>query len=226
MHEGHRERMRNRAAKQGLSGMEPHNILELLLFYTIPRGDTNETAHRLINTFGSLSAVLEAPIEELVKVSGVGEKTALFLHLLPEISKAYLKDTVKSGAVLDTPEKAGEYLRPFFIGSTNEIVVLACLDNKSEVKNCTVISEGSLNISEVSKRKVVETVLRNNASVVIMAHNHPNGVAAPSKKDIEVTYEIASLIRTIDVRLADHIIFAGGEWLSMRSVERFAPIFI
>lgn len=226
MHEGHRERMRGRAEREGVERMEPHNVLELLLFYTIPRGDTNETAHRLIDRFGSLSAVLEAPVEELVKVSGVGEKTAFFLHLLPGITKAYLKDKTKSGAVLDTPEKAAQYLIPNFIGATNEIVVLVCLDNKSSVKNCSVISEGSINMSEVGKRQIAETVLRNNASSVILAHNHPNGVAAPSKRDVDVTYEISSFLSNIDVKLSDHIIISNEDWLSMASTPRFAPIFI
>ena len=92
MHEGHRKRLRENFLKNGLDNFQSHNVLEMLLFYTIPRSDTNETAHRLIDRFGSLSAVLEAPVEELMKVKGVGERTATFLHLIPEITRVYLKD--------------------------------------------------------------------------------------------------------------------------------------
>lgn len=225
MHEGHRKRLRETFLKNGLDNFQSHNVLELLLFYTIPRGDTNETAHRLINRFGSLSAVLEAPVEELMKVQGVGERTASFLHLIPEITRVYLKDKQENVKVLDTPQKVAAYLLPYFVGKTKENIVLLCLDNKCAVKNCSIVAEGSVNMGEINKRNLIERVIRSNATSVIIAHNHPNGVPAPSKEDVETTLMLASLFNSIDVKLTDHIIVAGGDWCSMASSAKFAPVF-
>lgn len=225
MHEGHRKRLRENFLKNGLDNFQSHNVLEMLLFYTIPRSDTNETAHRLIDRFGSLSAVLEAPVEELMKVKGVGERTATFLHLIPEITRVYLKDKQENVKILDTPEKVAAYLLPYFVGKTKENVVVLCLDNKCAVKNCSVMAEGSVSMGDINNRNLIELVIRSNATSVVIAHNHPNGVPAPSKEDVETTYMLTSLFKSIDVVLSDHIIVAGGEWCSMASSAKFAPIF-
>lgn len=225
MHEGHRKRLRETFLKNGLDGFQSHNVLEMLLFYTIPRGDTNETAHRLIERFGSLSAVLEAPPEELMKVQGVGERTASFLHLIPEITRVYLKDKQENIKILDTPEKVAAYLLPYFVGKTKENVLLLCLDNKCAIKNCSIVAEGSVDAGEINKRNIVELVIRSNATSVVIAHNHPQGVPAPSKEDVETTWMLASLFKSIDVKLSDHIIVAGSDWCSMASIAKFAPIF-
>lgn len=225
MHEGHRQRLKENFMKNGLDDFQPHNILELLLFYTIPRSDTNETAHLLMEEFGSLSAVFEASPEDLVKVKGVGEHSASLIHLIPEITRAYLKDKQKEGKVLDTPEKAAGYLLPYFVGKTKENVVIICLDNKCKVKNCVAIAEGTVNAGEINKRKIAEIAIRNNASSVILAHNHPNGIAAPSKQDVEMTLAFSSFLKSIDVKLSDHIIVAADDWCSMASSAKFAPVF-
>lgn len=225
MHEGHRKRLRENFLKNGLDNFQSHNVLEMLLFYTIPRGDTNETAHRLIDRFGSLSAVLEAPVEELMKVKGVGERTAAFLHLVPEITRVYLKDKQENVKILDTPEKVAAYILPYFVGKTKENIVVLCLDNKCAVKNCSIMAEGSVSMGDINNRNLIELVIRSNATSVVIAHNHPNGVPAPSKEDVETTFMLASLFKSIDVVLSDHIIVAGGEWCSMASSAKFAPIF-
>lgn len=225
MHEGHRKRLRENFLKNGLDNFQSHNVLEMLLFYTIPRSDTNETAHRLIDRFGSLSAVLEAPVEELMKVKGVGERTAAFLHLIPEITRVYLKDKQENVKILDTPEKVAAYLLPYFVGKTKENVVVLCLDNKCAVKNCSIMAEGSVNMGDINNRNLIELVIRSNATSVVIAHNHPNGVPAPSKEDVETTLMLSSLFKSIDVVLSDHIIVAGGDWCSMASSAKFAPIF-
>ena len=225
MHEGHRKRLRETFLKNGLDNFQSHNVLEMLLFYTIPRSDTNETAHRLMDRFGSLSAVLEAPVDELMKVKGVGERTAAFLHLIPEITRVYLKDKQENIKVLDTPEKVSAYLLRYFVGKTKENIVLLCLDNKCAVKNCCIVAEGSVNMGEINRRNLVELAIRSNASSVIIAHNHPNGVPAPSKEDVETTLMLVSLFSSIDVKLTDHIIVAGGDWCSMASSAKFAPVF-
>lgn len=226
MHSGHRERLRQKFIKEGsLNSFQPHNMLELLLFYAIPRRDTNEIAHRLINQFGSISAVFDASIEELEKVEGIGENSAVLIKLIPQISKAYHADKVDEKKTLDTYDKMIAYLYPYFIGETNEIFVLLCLDNKSYIKNCYVMTEGTLHSAQINKRKIIENVVACKASCVAIAHNHPNGIAVPSRSDVDATITISELLETVDVKLIDHFIFADDNTFSMASNERFAALF-
>ena len=225
MHVGHRERLRKRFLREGLEQFESHNVLELLLFYSSPRQDTNETAHRLIDTFGSLSAVFEASVEDLVKVEGVGLNTAALIKLIPAVNRRYLEDRVRRGIDVTSSQTCGELLVSKFNGVTVERVLLLCMDNRGRVQHCAVISEGTQSMVDISNRRIVETALRHNASCVILGHNHPNGIPVPSQSDVETTRALARLLRSMDIKLYDHIIVADGEYFSMADCEKFAPIF-
>lgn len=225
MHVGHRERLRKRFLREGLEQFESHNVLELLLFYSIPRQDTNETAHRLIDTFGSLSAVFDASVEDLVKVEGVGLNTAALIKLIPAVNRRYLEDRVRRGIDVTSSQTCGELLVSKFNGVTVERVLLLCMDNRGRVQHCAVISEGTQSMVDISNRRIVETALRHNASCVILGHNHPNGILVPSQSDVETTRALARLLRSMDIKLYDHIIVADGEYFSMADCEKFAPIF-
>ena len=144
LHTNHRERLRDRFLKDGLDSFEPHNVLELLLFYAQPRGDMNPLAHRLIDTFGSLSGVLDAAIEDLCSIKGMGKNTAVFLKMIPQLCRYYLDDKYQNGFIIDSTQKAGEFLLPKFVGRTNEVVYLVCLDNKGKVIHTTQVIELSL----------------------------------------------------------------------------------
>ena len=215
MHAGHRERMRDRFLREGLDGFEQHNILELLLFYAIPRKDTNDIAHMLINTFGSLSGVLDAPPEEVAKLPGMSLTSAALLHLIPQICRAYLKDREDGDIILDSTEKAGEYLLNRYIGRKNEVVSMISMDNTCRLLNFSMLSEGSVNASEVNIRKIIETALHYNATSVILAHNHPNGIALPSAQDVRTTATVKQALRVLGVQLIDHIVIAGGDFVSI-----------
>ncbi len=215
MHDGHRQRLRDRFVLEGLDNFDELQVLELLLFYAIPRLDTNPIAHRLLKKFGSLSQVLEAPVEELQKVEGVGRNTAIFLHLTTSVGRYYMVNRAMQNTVLSTTEKCGEFLAPFFHGRRNETVFLLCLDAKCKLLCCREVSEGSVNSAGVSPRKVVEIALGANATTVVLAHNHPSGIAVPSAEDVQTTYRVANALDTVEITLADHIIVADGDYTSM-----------
>ena len=215
IHKGHRERIKTRFLEEGLDNFTDIQVLELLLFYAIPRRDTNPIAHALLNRFGSLSQVLEAPVEELKKVEGIGQEAAVFLQLITAAGRYYLVDKNMQSKVLKTVDQCGQYLLPFFFGRQVETVFLLCLDAKCKVLCCREIGEGSVNSAGISIRKIVETALGANATAVVLAHNHPSGIAIPSGEDIQTTYRIAEALRAVEVHLVDHIVVADGDYVSM-----------
>lgn len=215
IHKLHRQRVKRRFREEGLDNFEDYQVLELLLFFAIPQGDTNELAHELIKRFGGLSRVLEADFEELKKVSGIGDHTATLLALVTELCRYYQVDCTQRTEVLTTLDACGSYLVPRFFGRTNETVFLLCLDAKCKVLCCKEVGEGSVNSASISIRKIVETALAANATTVILAHNHPSGVAVPSAEDVQTTRRIAAALSAVDVHLADHIVVADGDYVSM-----------
>lgn len=217
IHSAHRKRVRERFLNHGLGSFEEHMVLELLLFYSIPRKDVNELAHILINTFGSLHAVFDAPVEELRKVPGVGENTVALLKLMPQVSRRYLisrQETLKNPQLTGTDD-AGRYIIPHFHSERDEVVYIMCLDNSNRVLSFRPISRGNLNTASVSIRKLVEHAIRDNAAGIIMAHNHLSGSAEPSKADIDTTAEISVALKAVEIRLIDHIIVADSSYVSM-----------
>ena len=214
LHDGHRQRLIQRFLEEDLDNFEPHNVLELLLFYAIPRKDTNELAHVLIDTFGSLKGVFDAPYEELVKVNGIGPNAAALLKLVPSLTRTYYSSDAR-GMILDTSEKSGEYFLPYYIGQTEEVVRLACLDAGGKVISNQILHRGSANAAEVNIRKIVNIALRNNAMGVILAHNHPGGLPLPSEEDVATTKSIREALMPMGILLMDHIIVAGQDYVSM-----------
>lgn len=215
IHDGHRERLRKRFKDEGLDGFSEIQALELALFYTISRKDTNPIAHALLDHFGSLAQVLEAPVEELQKVPGVGENTAVYLRMITELGRFYMVSRTTQTKVLTTLEQCAEYMLPFFYGRRLETVFLLCLDAKCKVLCCKEVAEGSVNAAGISVRKVVETALGANATSVVLAHNHPSGVAVPSGEDVQTTRRIAAALAAVDVHLVDHIVVADEDYVSM-----------
>ena len=215
LHAGHRERMKNRFLTEGLDDFTDIQVLELLLFYAVARQDTNPIAHRLLDHFGSLSQVLEASPEELKRVKGIGDHAATLLHLIPQIARYYQVNTAQQVEILSSLDACGAYLVPYFFGRSVETVFLLCLDAKCKVLCCREIGEGSVNSASISVRKVVETALAANATTVILAHNHPSGIALPSDEDVQTTRRIAAALSAVEIHLADHMVVAEGDYVSM-----------
>lgn len=223
IHDGHRQRVKDRFCKEGLDHFEEHQVLELLLFYCIPRVDTNPIAHALLDRFGSFAQVLEAPAEELEKVPGVGHNAAVFLSLVTAAGRYYQVNSATRSTALNTVEECGRYLLPFFYGRRNEMVYLLCLDAKGKVLSCKQIGEGSVNSAGVPIRRIVETALAANASSVVLAHNHPSGIACPSDADVHTTQRVARALAAVEIDLADHIVVAEDDYVSMIQSHYYRP---
>ena len=224
IHEGHRQRMKERFRQEGLDHFSEIQVLEFLLFYCIPQGDTNLLAHRLLEHFGSLPQVLEAPAAELQKVSGVGPHTAVFLNLITEVGRYYLVNRAGPNVILHTTEKCGQYLVPRFYGRRNETVFLLCLDAKCKMLCCKEVGEGSVNSASISVRRIVEIALTANATTVVLAHNHPSGLAIPSAEDVHTTERIAAALNAVEITLADHIVVADDDFVSMVQSGYYRPM--
>ena len=216
IHDDHRSRLRARFLREGLNGFEDVNALELILFYAIPRKDTNVLAHRLLDRFGSFNAVLEADTHELTDVEGVGENVAALLRLIRESSRRYEAGKFpKNKKAVTDPKIAADVFRPRFVGETEEVVYALLLDAGKKEIACAELSRGVVNAAEISVRKIGELCMTRRASAVIMAHNHPGGTCAPSEEDVETTASIRRSLRLLDIELCDHLIFAGEGWCSM-----------
>ena len=206
--------MKARYRDHGLDNFNDVNVLELLLFYAIPRKDTNELAHALLDHFGALDKVFEASVPELEAVPGIGENTALLISLVPQITRRYLMEKGSCLSTIASSADAGNYLVPRLMFEKDEKALLLCLDAKKSVIACVSLGSGAVNAVNISVRKVVETAVRNRANSVILAHNHPGGVALPSREDERITVEIASALKLVGIPLDDHIIVAGDDYVS------------
>lgn len=214
-HDGHRERLRKRFLAHGLDHLQDHEVLELLLFYALPRRDTNGLARKLLKHFGSIAAILEAPLPELKKVGGIGDNAAVLLHLITPLSRRYLLSRSDKGVCLTSTQACGEYLLPYFFGTTEEMVYLLCLDAKCKVLACRLLQSGNVNSASISLRKAAEIAMSCNASSVVLAHNHTSGLALPSKADIETTSLLKSTLEPLGILLVDHVIVAENDFVSM-----------
>ena len=215
-HRQHRQRLKERFLQEGLDSFDPVNILELMLFYAIPQGDTNPTAHRLLDTFGSLSGVMNASVENLCQVKGVGQHAATLIKLFAAVVRPYLDDANRGGVVLQSTDEICRYLLPKFAGRTVETFYLVCLDGRRRVNYSGILSEGTLDSVPVFVRQIVEKVLAVHASFVIMAHNHPSGFALPSRADIDTTREVIRALGPLSVSVVDHIVVSGEDCVSFR----------
>ena len=214
-HDGHRKRMKQRFLRHGLSSFDDHTVLELLLFYAQPRKDTNPIAHRLMDTFGSLDAVFEASPEALMKVEGVGESAAVLIHLVPEAARRYRIAKEDPGRIISCAEDAGQYLVPRFLNCRGEAVYLLCLDAKHRLLDCRELGSGDPSSVLLSIRHIAELALMQNASAVILAHNHPNGLAIPSQEDRTASIRVRDALAALNITLLDHIIVADEDFVSM-----------
>lgn len=215
VHDGHRERLRARFAEHGLDSFNELNALELLLCYAIPRRDTNEIAHRLLDAFGSLSGVFQASMQELTSVPGIGENAATLILMVPQIVKKAHVSKAKETKIIRNSTDAGNYLLPYFLNEQDEIVMMLCLDNKRAVICCREMGRGVVNCVDANIRRMVETALKVKTTTVIIAHNHPNGVALPSREDDNFTRTLYRSLGLLGITLEDHIIVANDEFVSL-----------
>ena len=226
MHQNHRRRVRERFLQAGLASFPPHNVLEFLLFYSIPRQDTNEIAHRLINHFGSLPAVLDAPFEELCKVNGIGENSATHIMLVSQVAKRYFAEQAQEKKSFDSSGALHKFVISLFAGMKTEAAYMLCFNNARQLLHCGQISLGTKYAVSLDNRTLLEAAFRYNATKIILAHNHSNGLASPSKNDVLRTESAVKLFGDVQIQLLDHLIVAEAECFSMAAHPKFSRIFM
>ena len=215
VHTGHRRRTKDEFLANGLGGLPDHRVLELLLFYAIPRGDVNPLAHELMDQFGSLAGVFHATPEQLMEVGGVGYNTAVLIRLVPEVAARYLQSSGSFDGQLVGAWQFRELLLPLFFGQRNELAYLVCMDGKNKLLVTKKLGEGIADTVQITTRKVLEAALACNATRVVLAHNHVSGVALWSDADLDTTLRLQRVLREAGIELMDHFIIAGDDMVSM-----------
>lgn len=218
VHEGHRERLRDSFLAHGLDNFHEVQALELLLFYAIPRRDTNPLAHVLLDRFGSLKGVFSASDRELCEVPGVGKSTAALILMVPQILKRSRVTAAEKIKLIRCGRDAAEFLRPRLDTEKEEVALMICLDAQMAVINCLELARGTVNAVDFSIRRMVEHAMKSRASYVILAHNHPAGSPRMSREDDAVTARAYKALELVGIRLYDHIIVAGDEYSSVNDL--------
>ncbi|MDR0930820.1 MAG: DNA repair protein RadC [Clostridiales bacterium] len=219
VHVGHRERLREKYIKGGLDSFQPHEVLELVLMQTITRKDVNPIAHDLITTFGSLANVLEADVYALCSVKGVGERTALNIHMYLDVLRQYKISKMGHTIVLDSLDKIGEYCCALDFAKPYEVFYVICLNRSMTVINTLLLSEGGGDEVVLYLDKTIHKIMCTKASSVVLTHSHPGGITAPSDNDKLVTFKLIQALKMVGVRLVDHIIVAGDDYCSMKELK-------
>lgn len=221
---GYQKRAVEQFREQGIQALDEAHVLELLLFFADQPKTAYQLSHALLGRFSSLEKVMNVPLEMLEAVPGVDQRIAVLISLTGQIGRyCQTQHDVDASRQLGTSRACAEYLRPFFAGQRNEKVYLLCLDSKASVICCREIEEGTVCSANVPIRKIMEIVLSLNAVSAILAHNHPGGLPYPSADDIVTTRRLAVALDGIDVVLADHIIFAADDYVSLAQAGYYRP---
>ena len=210
-HAGHRERLKQRVLKHGFSALYNHELLELMLFYAIPRRDTNQLAHELIEQFGSLRRLMEADVDQICECNGMGESSALLIKVAMEMARRYDSDDDKPLSYYDSLKKVVQLLHKIYYGQSKEQSYALLFDNRMKLLDVIKIGEGTINASPVNVRFLLDGIVRKKATAVILAHNHPDGILVPSHEDMTTTRQLYDLLRQISISLLEHIIVCGKE---------------
>ena len=225
-HKGHRNRLRQKVIKYGIESLAQHEVMELILFNSFAQKNTNDIAHRLIDEFGSVSRVLDAPKDELMKIKGISETTVLMLKSMPQIAKFYMQDKNTTNLLkISDFNEIFEYVKDSYIDEVVEVARAIYLTSAGRILGCEVLSKGIVNSAYVSPRKVVEYCIKYNATQVVLVHNHPSGNASPSGDDLIITRSISDALRSINCRLTDHLIIADDNCFSMQKCGQYSRVF-
>ncbi len=219
IHGGHRQRMFSRFDAVGPEGFEDHTLLEMLLFYAIPRRDTNELAHALLRRFGSLRGVFEASASQLMQLDGVGENTARMIKIVQALWVQCEREQGpgrKKRAVLDTPDAAGKFVTERLQGEQEECLLLLSLDAASRLICCEELGRGMADQVTVTTREIAQFCLQHGFERILLAHNHPSGLMIPSREDVVMTRKVDDLLGEFAIKLLDHLVVTDQGYYSMK----------
>jgi DNA repair protein RadC len=216
---GHRQRLRERFLKSGLTGFADHEVIELLLTLAIPRSDVKQPAKALIARFGNLRGILDAPIEELRAVPGVGTVTPIALQVLKAAATLYLQQRSEGRDYLAERERLSEFWRLRIGALQNEVFEVAYLDSGYRLlgDGVTTLEEGTIDRAAVYPRKVIEAALKRGAAALVLAHNHPNGDVHPTEQDKVLTRAVVLAAEVVHLKVVDHLIVTADETFSFRT---------
>ena len=225
VHDGHRNRMRERFCQNGFEGMHDHEILEMLLYYSVPRVDTNPLAHKLIDNFGTLRGVLEASLDQIQMVDGVTYNSAVLIKMILPLFNRY-RVQLGEKKKINTIVECGKIFCDYYSGMTTERVTMMCIDSACKILAFEPVCDGDVASCVINCRRLVEIVLKYpTATAVIIAHNHPGGLALPSKDDVTSTNELVKLMQNMSISIIDHFIVAGDDYVSLASSVGFKNTF-
>ena len=215
---GHRQRLRERFLKSGFAGFAEHEIVELLLTLCIPRRDVKASAKALLDRFGSLRAILDAPISDLQQTPGIGEVAPVALRVIREAANLYLQQQAEETTVLASPESLKSFWRSRLGGLRIEVFEVAYLDSASRLMRDGVetLEEGTVDRAAVYPRRVAEAALRRGAAALVVAHNHPNGNVTPSEHDKVLTRALVLAATTLQIKVIDHLVISADAAFSFR----------
>lgn len=211
---GHRERLRRKFWDYGIEAFTDEEVLELLLIFGTPRKDCKPSAREALKRFGDLASVLEAPVEELLKVPGIGEKNVLPLKFVPAVARRFLKRRIQQRPYFSSAKEVYEYLIHSMMDLKKEVFKVLYLDARNCILAAEDLFQGTVNESVVYPREVFERAFKHHASALVLVHNHPSGNLSPSAADISLTRRLLLAARLLQVKLLDHLIIARGGYFS------------
>ncbi|HCA04500.1 MAG TPA: hypothetical protein DEO32_01240 [Ruminococcaceae bacterium] len=224
-HEGRRQRQKNKFLNHGFDAFEQHEVLEVLLYYAIPRRDTNPMAHRLLERYGNFGRVCDAPADELERDFGLSKNAVTLLKMQPQLARIYAESKINDTNFIES-ETLGDLFQTKFIGRTAEAVAMLLGDARGRIIFFDIIAEGSISSTEMPIRRMVDLAIRHNAKTAFIAHNHPSGSLLPSKQDLDTTMTICDTLFNVGVRLLDHYIITDTNYLSLKDSGMADHIFL
>lgn len=216
-HQGHRDRLKTQFRKHGLEGFTDIQALELLLFYALPRIDTNGLAHRLLDRFHTFRGVMEASVPELCEVEGISKESATLITLVAAMNRRYLSAKRNLGVELGSIDAICTYCVDMFRYCRTEEVHMICLSAERTVISVHKLGVGDASAVGMSMRQIACIALREGALGVVLTHNHLTDIAIPSKEDIQTTQALRKALRLLDIALVDHVVVADNDAVSMSS---------
>lgn len=225
-HENHRKRVREEFLAHGFDESTPlHKVVEMLLFYCIPRKDTNELAHAVVDKFKTLENILEASHEELKEIEGLGDNAVAFFKLLTYITSVYRSERIVKRTKFKTLTEVTDFLFAKYLNRKTETFAVTTFNSSGNYIAFDIVNEGDVSSVGISIREIVEVVCKRKASAVIISHNHPGGNALPSPDDTELTKRIINALAQIDVTMIDHIIISEDDYVSLRQSLAYKDMF-
>jgi DNA repair protein RadC len=199
-----------------MDALHDHEVLELILTYVVRQQDVKDRAKELLREFGTLKEVVDAEIEDLEKVPGIGKNSAIFLKLVKEIAALYLKQKAKEKRQVSCTTELLDFCRTVMGAKKDEEFCVIYLDAQNQIIEFETIQKGIVNQAVVYPRQVLESALKKKASAIILAHNHPSGHVRPSDADIRLTKTIQETAKVLDILVHDHIIIGENRFFSFR----------